>query len=71
MNSTYGVDECADVCTSPNVTSLGTLSGCTLTFKATTANAWYAIALQVNILKKTSIFYFRCSKNNDIFFFIA
>lgn len=48
MNSSSGVDECADVCTSASVTNLTTLSGCTLTFKATQSGVWYAMALQVN-----------------------
>lgn len=47
MNSSYGVDECADVCTSANMTSTATLSGCVLTFTATQSGVWYAIALQV------------------------
>ncbi|CAF1020275.1 unnamed protein product [Rotaria sordida] len=46
-NSAYGVDECDDVCTSASTISLANLSGCTLTFTATTSNVWYAIALQV------------------------
>ncbi|CAF3555262.1 unnamed protein product [Rotaria sp. Silwood1] len=46
-SSAYGVDECADICTSTSTISLANLSGCTLTFTATTSNVWYAIALQV------------------------
>ncbi len=48
VNSSYGVDECGSACTSPNVTSLATLSNCTLTFLSATVGAWYAMALQVN-----------------------
>ena len=54
VNSPYGVDECADVCTA-NATSLGSLSNCTLSFTSTVPGAWYAIALQVN--NKYSYFY--------------
>jgi hypothetical protein len=50
INSAYGVDECADVCTVASTTNLTTLSNCTLTFTATVPGAWYAMALQVNDL---------------------
>lgn len=48
MNSTFGVDECAGVCTSSNISYFGNLSGCTLTFTGTIAGGWYAMAIQVN-----------------------
>ena len=47
MNSTYGVNECAATCTNANITKLGNLTGCMLTFTAPTAGVWYALAIQV------------------------
>lgn len=46
--SPSGVDECDDICTSASIISLVNLTGCTLTFTATTSNDWYALALQVS-----------------------
>lgn len=51
MNSVYGVNECSATCTNANITKLGNLTGCTLTFTGPIAGAWYALAIQVdNIL---------------------
>jgi hypothetical protein len=48
MNSSYGVDECAAICTAATVLSLANLTGCMLTFTGTTPGVWYALAIQVN-----------------------
>ncbi|CAF3806571.1 unnamed protein product [Rotaria sordida] len=41
------VDECADICYPNGVPNDTTLSNCTITFTATKAGVWYAVAIQV------------------------
>ena len=50
MNSPYGVNECADICTDTTTEKYGNLTGCTLTFTSSMVGGCYGIALQVIIL---------------------
>ncbi|CAF4031093.1 unnamed protein product [Rotaria sordida] len=50
----HSVDECAGVCYSNLMPSGTNLSNCVLTFTATTANTWYAVALQIEDFLNTT-----------------
>jgi len=60
LNSSYGVDECASICTTAAVISLANLTGCTIAFTGTIVGAWYALAIQVNNILVYLFYIWKC-----------